>query len=234
MVLENGDVYLLDKQGKKLEGWQPKKLGSRSSQTPNHIKVAQKDYLIFLQDNRKLQIFNRKGENLNKVSIDLDTKISTNIFIKKGINAEKTILTTISSLGELISFNLEGNIISKKQLLAPSNNTTFKLIINNNNTNFLLARQDFSKLALLDENGTLVFETDFSSKNDKEIQYFSVKSNQIIAVTDKITQFSYLFDLKGTILAEPFKSSHKIDLFYTKNKLNIIASFQKKLIKLVQ
>ena len=234
VVLENGDVYLLDKQGKKLEGWQPKKLGSRSSQTPNHIKVAQKDYLIFLQDNGKVQIFNRKGENLNKISIDLDTKISTNIFIKKGINAEKTILTTISSLGELISFNLEGNIISKKQLLAPSNNTTFKLIINNNNTNFLLARQDFSKLALLDENGTLVFETDFSSKNDKEIQYFSVKSNQIIAVTDKITQFSYLFDLKGTILAEPFKSSHKIDLFYTKNKLNIIASFQKKLIKLVQ
>ncbi len=234
VVLENGDVYLLDKQGKKLEGWNPKKLGSRSSQAPNHIKIAQKDYLIFLLDNGKVQIFSRKGEFLSKISVDLDTKINTNIFIKKGINPEKTILTTISTLGELISFNLEGKIINKKQLLLPSNNATFKLIKNNTNTNFLIVRQDFSKLALLDENETLVFETDFSSKNDKEIQYFSLKGNEIIAVTDKMAGFSYLFDLKGNILVPPFKSSYKIDLFYNQNKLNIITSFGKKLTKLVQ
>ena len=234
VVLENGDVYLLDKQGKKLENWSPKKLGSRSSEAPTHIKIAQKDYLIFLLDNGKVQIFSRKGELLSKISLDLDTKISTNIFIKKGINAEKTILTTISSLGELIIFNLEGNVLSRKQLLAPSNSTTFKLIKNNTNTSFLLVRQDFAKLALLDENENLVFETDFSSKNDKEIQYFSLKGNEFIVVTDKTAEFSYLFDRKGTILTPPFKSSSKIDLFYTENKLNIIATFQKKLTKLVQ
>ncbi len=234
VVLENGDVYLLDKQGKKLEGWNPKKLGSRSSQAPNHIKIAQKDYLIFLLDNGKVQIFSRKGELLSKISVDLDTKISTNIFIKKGISPEKTILTTISTLGELISFDLEGKIINRKQLLLPSNNATFKLIRNNNNTRFLIARQDFSKFALLDENENVVFETDFSSKNDKEIQYFSLKNNEIIAVTDKIAGFAYLFDLKGNILVPPFKSSHKIDLFYNQNKLNIITSFGKKLTKLVQ
>ena len=234
VVLENGDVYLLDKQGKKLEGWNPKKLGSRSSQAPNHIKIAQKDYLIFLLDNGKVQIFSRKGEPLSKISVDLDTKINTNIFVKKGINAEKTILTTISTLGELISFNLEGKNVNKKQLLLPSNNATFKLIKNNTNTSFLIARQDFSKLALLDENENLVFETDFSSKNDKEIQYFSLKGNEIIAVTDKMAGFAYIFDLKGNILVPPFKSFHKIDLFYTQNKLNIITSFGKKLTKLAQ
>ncbi len=234
VVLENGDVYLLDKQGKKLEGWNPKKLGSRSSQAPNHIKIAQKDYLIFLLDNGKVQIFNRKGEFLSKNSLDLDTKISTNIFIKKGINLDKTILTTVSTLGELINFNLEGGILSRKQLLLPSNNATFKLIKNNTNTSFLIARQDFSKLALLDENENVVFETDFSSKNDKEIQYFSLKGNEIIAVTDKIAGFSYLFDLKGNILVPPFKSSSKIDVFYNQNKLNIITSFGKKLTKLIQ
>ena len=234
VILENGDVYLLDKQGKKLEGWNPKKLGSRISQAPAHVKVAQKDYLIFLQDNGKVQIFNRKGELLSKISVDLDTKINTNFFIKKGINTEKTILTTISSLGELISFNLEGNIINRKQLLLSSNNTTFKLIKNNTNTNFVIIRQDFSKLAVLNENENLIFETDFSSKNDKEIQYFSLKGNEFIVVADKMAGFAYLFDLKGNILVPPFKSSHKIDLFYTENKLNIVTSFQKKLTKLVQ
>ena len=143
-------------------------------------------------------------------------------------------MTTISTLGELFNFNLEGKILNRKQLLLPSNNATFKLIKNNTNTNFLIARQDFSKLALLDENENLVFETDFSSKNDKEIQYFSLKGNEIIAITDKMAGFAYLFDLKGNILVPPLKSFQKIDIFYTENKLNIVTSFGKKLTKLVQ
>ena len=60
---KNGEIYLLDKNGKKLSGWNPLVMNNELNQAPKHIRIAGKDYIIIILKNGEIYLKNRKGEN---------------------------------------------------------------------------------------------------------------------------------------------------------------------------
>ena len=142
---ENGDIYMYNKEGLNLEGWNPNSPplapprggtdhrssppgGKSDSKAPpsgglggasgfiTHIKVAGKDCIIAVQENGIVSIMNRRGEMRNGFPLDLKGHTISPLYIKKGGDFSNTYFTTVTTHGLLVKFNLAGKIISSKQL----------------------------------------------------------------------------------------------------------------------
>lgn len=225
----NGNLYMFDKEMVALEGWNPKEMKDKSATAPFHIRVRGKDCIISLQENGILSVITRKGEMYPGFPVNLQGKFSNSLYIEAGPTFSQTILTTISEKGELIKINLEGKLIKKEQFYRPSKETRFVLCVDEFQKNYVIARQDLGILTLLDAKGEVILEKDYITSGALEIQYFNAGvEKEIYAVTDKIQEFTYLYDYRGNLInSRPIDSGHKIALKFTEStgKYDIIANY---------
>ncbi len=174
MVSENtGKVYLFDKQGNKLEGWKPRDYESRFAIYPFHMRVRSGDIFVAILENGDVVVTNRRGNVMEGFPLKLGAHIAGNVFykIKGGFN--ETILNVVTDEGELISFNLSGQVIDREQLYKPSMNTTFTLVKERMGKSFVIARQDMNNLAIIDVHGEIKFEKDFIGRENYQVQYYN-------------------------------------------------------------
>ncbi|MGD1841757.1 MAG: hypothetical protein ACFB0B_12800 [Thermonemataceae bacterium] len=220
---EAGEVFLTNKKGEKPKGWQLNKLTYRANWPAQWVRVQGKDHLILVQENGIVHCYNRRGEVMKGFPVDLDTKIDGDFLIQKGVNKAKTFLHTVSTNGEVIQISLTGKV-KRKQLLKPSDNTTFRLVKSTDANTAIIVRQTLSKVAFLSLEGQTLFETKFSTASPMAVQYFYYgTTNWFVAVTDKEAGFTYVFDTKGWLVEEPLQSTQPIHLTYddTKSEIHI-------------
>jgi hypothetical protein len=102
-----GNLFLYDKTGKLLEGWNPLRLGYRLAGPVRHLRIRDKDYLIAPQLDGKVHALNRKGKPYDGFPLVLSQ--STNpLYVEQGTSAASTYLTALSNDGEIVRFNLTG------------------------------------------------------------------------------------------------------------------------------
>lgn len=229
---ENGHIYMYNKDMENLEGWGPRKLSHKLSSPPSHIRVRSKDCIIAVQENGLVNVLNRRGQMYKGFPLDLKAKVSSPVFIDIGTNFKNTVFTTVTNDGLLVNFDLEGKVKKREQLYRPGTETTFKMVIDATGRTFVISRMGSRRIAILNRKGELLFEKDYLTEEEMPIQYYNlISGNEIFAITDKVQEFTYLYDKNGSLVnARPLESSHEIALLYfdSGNKYHVYTTYGKK------
>lgn len=216
---EMGDLYLLDKQGNLLEGWDPKRTTGRLAEKPAHHRVpGVGDVLLSLHENGNLEMFNRRGESRTGQPIRLGDGISTAFGLtERGAAAAQVV--TVNDAGEVVSVNFRGELTYRSQLLRPDRETRFHVVNNQNRDDFLIVLHEFNKVSVLNTNESPLFDYSILSE-DLIFQWFSFGyEKDVFVIVDRVQEFVYLFDLKGNLLsAKPMEGRDLISVTYAAPK----------------
>jgi hypothetical protein len=106
-------IYCLDKNGKAIKGWEFKETTGPVTHPVQHLKIRNKDYLVFTDD-LKVYILDRKGAV--KVKPDKDIPISVNSQLQyDGQASDKGSRFLITDVdGNIFAINLDGTVESTK------------------------------------------------------------------------------------------------------------------------
>ena len=211
-----GNLYLLDKVGKQLDGWNPLPIGEKTIAPPTHIRVPGKgDVLLAQTEAGQFHLFSRRGEKLAGSPFSLGSNVNSPLLFKYEPTTKKSYLVGITSLGEIINSDLEGQISYRNQLIKEDKDLDFQLVQNPNQTGFVFVSRQYNLVTVLDSSEKPLFSAKHSDKN-LIYQYFDFGSNrQIFALTDLEQEFCYLYDLQGKLMtATPLESNGKIQITY--------------------
>ncbi|MCC5928108.1 MAG: hypothetical protein JJU28_02580 [Cyclobacteriaceae bacterium] len=211
-----GHLFLFDKEKQNLEGWQPRELQQALSAAPIHIRVRGGDCMLALQTDGVLNVMNRRGEMYPGFPVEIKSPVSGEFFVETGNNFESTKIHVVSDEGEMVQVNLRGKILKREQLIRPTKESTFRLVPDAMNLTYVIVRQEYNKLSVLDRNGSLKFEQNFLSSGDLHLQYYRLgTANDIFAITDQQQEFTYLFDNTGELINfEPLESGFPVAIMY--------------------
>lgn len=231
-----GDVYMLDTEGNMLQGWQPRRFEGALSAAPGHVRVRGKDIIYAFQKKGLIHMLNRRGESYKGFPLDLQDSISGPVIIRPGSDFGSTSFTTITKNGELISFNLLGEITRQEQLFRPEVDASFRLVADEEERTFLILRQSRNRMSLLDSKGILLFEKDYLGAARIFVQYFNFGTDrELIAVTDPQEEFTFLYDMQGNMVkVEPLKSCCPLSVRYLEkeNAFYLYKAYQNELVQL--
>ncbi|WKN44435.1 hypothetical protein [Tunicatimonas pelagia] len=217
-----GQLWLFNADRDNLEGWNPLSLTAPLAEAPQHIRVRGKDCIVALLENGLLYLLNRRGEAYPGFPVELGQACENPLSIKIGNNFSDSELTTVTESGELISLNLVGTLLKREQLLRPSSNTHFLLCPDRLGKDYIIVRQDEQRLSVLDKTGRVWFEQSYFtpgalSRDELSVQYYNFGTdNQVVAISDKVQEFTYLFDQQGKLFNNrPIESRGEIALLYS-------------------
>ena len=213
----DGKVYLFNKEGESLEGWQPKELSGAFCISPFHVRISGRDFIIAPERSGTMNVLNRRGEFYDGFPYKLDHELAGPVFVQSGNNLQRSSIHLVQETGELIQLNLLGNVISKKQLYKPGDESVFRIVPDVMDNTYGISRHDFNSINLLDKNGEVLFEQELLSSSDLDVQYYHFGAgNEVFAITDKTQEFTYLYDGNGVLFnQQPVESSQLIGLLYS-------------------
>lgn len=215
-----GDLYLLDKNGKILEGWDPYALKSKTVGPPAFYRVPGKgDLMVAFTENGELYLFNRRGELQTKSGIPIGDGFKQKLHFTNDSKSGMNQLIGISSNGEIVRINFNGEVIYRNQLVKNDRDNEFLVIPSQDESDYVLISRQFNQVAVLDPTESVLFETRASAEG-LIYQYFNFGTNRkILAITDLTQNFCYLYDFQGNLLTTmPLESSGPIQISHQSSK----------------
>src|SRR5690606_13290395 len=122
-----GNLWIYDKSGTNLEGWQPQRVEGRLMTPPRHHRLLGKDYQFAIRADGKVYLLNRRGELLPNFPLVLDARLAGDYYITRGRTAAETTITVVARDGWRITFNLQGKVLSREVLVKTSLDGKFSL-----------------------------------------------------------------------------------------------------------
>jgi hypothetical protein len=103
VACENGMLLNYQADGKAVEGWNFKKLKSAIACTPLYFNAEKKDYIVLVDVNGNVHLYNRKGESIKK----LKNNFSENFIIEsvQAVHANKTNDLAVLSYDSMYTLN---------------------------------------------------------------------------------------------------------------------------------
>ncbi len=213
----DGRLYLFDKYGVLLEGWDPKELSGSLSTVPFHIRINGRDCMVAIEENGMVNMFHRRGNPYEGFPVNFEFQIKGPVFVQKGNGFEKSMIHTILQTGEINKINLKGEIVSRNQLYRPGKESYFEIIPDVLGKTYVITRQDFNNFSIITPDGKEIFEEELLFSDHLSVQYYNFSAgNQIFALTDKQQGFTYLYDGNGNLInQQPVESGFEIGLIYS-------------------
>lgn len=209
---EQGNLWLLDKGGKPLEGWNPLALGETSIGPPFHVRVSGKgDFMVALGSSGKIHLFNRRGEIQAGSPVVLKEKLRSPLVINKSTTPPT--LYAISDGGEVSTITFSGETLKTSQFLKTNRDDRFTYLPDQKGTSFLILLQQFNKIQFLSEQEKSLLTVPISGGKAR-VGYFNFgPDRKLIAVTDLEKKMGYLYDLSGNlVISSPMPSEGEIQL----------------------
>ena len=185
-------IKMFDSRGKIVRGFNPDVFDSSIINSPNHLRIDGKDFIIVQLENNDLKILDRRGRD----RIKIDEKIQ---FSKNHIFSYLKTFTTTDNQGNLIQIDMDGKL-SKKNL-----NLSIDNLIDIKNDN----------LVYLSENNLSIkginVELPFGRYSRPKI--FNESGNMLIGITNLDESNIYLYKDNGELLdGFPLKGNSIIDV----------------------
>jgi hypothetical protein len=194
LITEDNLIKMYDSNGKIVSGFRPPLFDSNIINSPVHIRIDGKDYIVLQLENGGLKILDRRGRD--RVIVDDKIQYSDNPIFSYLEN-----FTTSDKLGNLIKIDTNGNLTEENLNLSSENLID---IVDNNlvylNENRLtikgitvdLPYSKFSKPKIfIDSKVMLVGITDFNEEkiylykdNGELVKGFPIKGNSLIDIKD--------------------------------------------------
>ena len=232
---KNGEMFLLDKKGKKLKNWAPNKKKYRSETGINHTRILGKDLMLICKKDGIVDILNRQGNSYPGFPMNFEKDIDDQYILKPETSFNKSSLTLISKDGEIISVNLRGKFLKRDQLILGSKTSEYSFVKDIGSNKYLIAIVDEEKIIFLSSDGRKKFEKEYINSGDLLIQYYNFgPGNELIIITDKLQEFSYLYDGDGNLINSiPLENSHEVSVLYSRSKsqYEVFTSFRNRLDK---
>lgn len=222
LATQSGNLWLLDRNGKELEGWNPMKLGEKSVLPPSHVRVPGRgDFMVAQSEKGKVYFFNRRGEKQPGSPLTLGNDYVNPIKITTGTGGNSLKISVISKSGELIHASFGAEITYRNQLIKTDRETRFELLADQSLHSQLILSRQFSKTLVLNDQEQELFTLTQAGEN-LWFGYFDFGSDRkILAVSDPEQGFGYLYDLMGNMLTTtPLESDGPIQISHqpTKNQ----------------
>ena len=216
---KNGEVYLLDKNGKKLSGWNPLVMNNELNQAPKHIRIAGKDYIIIILKNGEIYLKNRKGENYKGFPIKTKSTISSKVYLAKGGNSKNSFIEIIDDEGNFYKINFNGKIISLDQKYRPSKNSKFKIIQDPLEKYYKILSINYNSIFISNKEENDIKLT-FNKNNNFIYQYYNFGSNnEIFSLIDNNENKIYLYKSNYDLLTDyHLNSTLPISIIYSSRK----------------
>jgi len=205
----NGKLWLMDKEGKVLDGWKPLTMESSLLLPASHHRIRGKDIILGIRKDGRVYLVNRRGENLTGFPLNLEIRPDGSYFIESGNMLSTTYITVVSKEGVMVKFNIEGKVISKEQLVKSSIDDQFSLIMEKNHKSYLVKQQNSRRLQILDEAGKTILVNDYVGTSSVHIQYYDFGANRsFILISDLDQQLCYVYTAQGDLVRTvPFEAS---------------------------
>jgi len=154
--------------------------------------------------------------------VDLNNNLRGPIFIERGADFKKTFFNVILQTGEVVKFDLEGNITDKLQIYKTGKDSWFELVPDATSRSYVIARKDYNRVSFTSKEGETLFERELLTPGDVKFQYYYFGAdNQIFVVTDTTQEFSYIYNLEGELVNnQPVGSAFEIGLLYSERNNN--------------
>jgi hypothetical protein len=207
---KKGGLWMYDKEGNNLEGWNPKTTGGPLAFAPRHHRIKGKDYVVAARADGRLLVTSRRGDNLKNFPINMDANPMGDFSLDVGSTLSDTYFTFVSLDGFRIRISPEAKIQNKEPLVKTSIRSTFSLINEKALKSYLIVQQDNKQLTVMDESGRRIFTTESTSAIGLDIKYYEFGSgNSFILLSDRGQGLSYVYDGRGNLLTTPpIESSH--------------------------
>ncbi len=223
---KTGNLFLYNKAGKLLEGWNPKSAGFWFSAPVKHQRIGGKDYIFGMQANGTFQVWNRKGQVVSPFPLKTGERINSGVFIKSSALPQETLFSTISEEGQLIQFNLAGAITNKKQFIRTSRESVFQLCIEQNEKDFFIVRQDLNNVTVLDKNTNVILSKELDNiRKNSVVQFYDFGGDvKIFFITQPDLGKTFVFDYTGKPIGDSFENKSPVSVLYVSdlNKLLIV------------
>jgi hypothetical protein len=207
---KSGKLWMYDKEGKNLVGWNPKNVEDGLFAPAQHYRIKGKDYLIAIRRDGKAYLMNRRGETSKGFPLTLDARPAGDYFLETGSNQENTFFVLVSRDGFRIKFNLLGKIHTRETLLKTTIEARFSLINESDNKSYVIARQEPKALVVFDVNGKEFLKNDYIGLNPAEVSYYDFGAGRIYyMIKDEVQDLSYVYDGQSDLLTSP-----PIEAFY--------------------
>ena len=217
---EDGNLYLLDKTGQHLDGWDPNTIGEKTTGAPGHYRIpGNGDFMAALGEKGNLFLFNRRGEKQSGTPIKLGDAIKSGGMVWRDPKSRSFKFVTITSNGEIIHTNFNGEVTYRNQLVKEDRDSEFMLVPDQKENDFIFVSKQYNEVAVLDRSEQELMKIRVAG-DDLIYQYFDFGADrQIFALTDKTQEFSYLYDLNGNLLTTmPLESSNAVQITYQSAK----------------
>ncbi len=216
----DGKVYLTDKDLKLLEGWDPIPYLRPAVQPLKHSRIGGRDVMISIQENGIINVTNRRGQKQTGFPFDLKAPLGNSYFLNTSNSLGRSSLTTISTQGELVEINLEGNVINRDQLIKSSQETNFQLITDRGGQSYVIVRKEGNIYEILDPTGNLLFSKNYLSTGEVLIQYYQFGAGKdLIILTDTAFETLYIYDRSGNLVTgNPIQSSNEVSIVYSSSR----------------
>ena len=103
LISSENEISMYDKKAKKVKGFKFEKTSSKILFPPKHIRIKNKDYIVFQLSNGILKIIDRRGKDRIKVKEKID-------FSNNEVYLYRNSFTTTDKNGNLIQVDLKGNV----------------------------------------------------------------------------------------------------------------------------
>ena len=231
----NGELYLLDKKGKKLNKWAPHRKRYKIKRGIRHTRIVGKDLMLVCQQEGIIDILNRQGNSYPGFPLNFEKDIDDEFILKPGTSFNKSSATFIARDGEILSVNLRGKFLRREQLIHGSTNSVYGIVKDLTSDNFVISVIDDRKIILLDSEGEKKFEKNYLNNGDLLLQYYNFgPGNELIIVTDLMQEFTYLYDGNGNLINSiPIENSHEVSILYSRsnNEFELFTSYGSRLDK---
>ncbi len=209
-----GQVFITDKTGKKLESWNPLKMDVELSAIPRHTRMLDKDIIVLLSKNGKLDLRKRNGQSYTNFPVDLYNRVNTDYYIDLGKDFKTSKIHIIDEEGLLKTVNFDGKILSEIQFFRPSKETRFELITDGLGKSYCIARIDKEAINIFRPNNKVLFQT--TGNTNSLVQYYNFGAdNEVFMIIDKDLKIVSFLNSKGDkITKKEIQTNHKLGLMY--------------------
>ncbi|WP_299985207.1 hypothetical protein [uncultured Pontibacter sp.] len=231
-----GNLYMFDTRGNAIPGWQPRRMDYRLAATPQHVRVGGRDVILVLLENGYVYALNTKGETYPGFPFSLRVPITSEGVIRAGADLRRSVVTVVTRYGEVVEFNLQGQVVKREQLPRPSKSAMFDLVPDASGRSYIIVRQDQGKVAAFDQDLEELFEKRYVTSTPKIVQYFNFGGgNQVYAITETGPQKTYLYGPDARLIGgRSLESNQAVSIHYNEvgNNYSVYKVFRNELQKL--
>ena len=185
-------MKMYDNKGKTVTGFDPDSLNSDIINSPVHIRIKGKDYILVQLNNGKLKILNRRGKD--RISVKQNINFSKNNFF-----SFMNLFTTTDKNGNLIQVDTNGNVVKNNYSLGENN--TIEVVMDN------ILFQSENTISI---NGKTI---KIPEGRYTKPRLFNYKDTLYITITDQKESKVYLFNKEGVLIKGfPVKGINLVDI----------------------